>query len=458
MRRPGVLVRITKLFGVTLVTSVFCVSAWGQTPAPAQSQSSAPATQAQPAGTPEKKVKDRGEYDLFDTVTKEQNPQKRLEALNTWAQKYPETDYKKERLLFYLTTYQQLNKPKDMMDTTQQILALDPKDFTALMWTVLLTLPPTGTDASAGAQDRVEKAAQGMLANLDATFAKDKKPAGMDDAAWAKQRTSMEALAHKALGWVAMVRKNNDQAEQEIAKSLAIDPGQSDIVWWVGQMNYGTKDPAKIPAALYEYARAATYDGPGALEAGGRKQIDDFLTKAYKGYHGDTNGLAELKAQAKVGPPLAPAGFTIKSVTDISKEQMAKEQEELTKDPARALWKNLKGELTGANGPQYFESSMKGAGLPELKGKVVSSTSKEVVLAMSDDATPEATLKLTEGAVGKVEPGTVLTFAGAQPTSYTASPFMVTMEIERKQIKGLSAAAAPARKPVHRAPVRKKAA
>jgi len=44
---------------------------------------------------PEKKVKDRAEYDLYDSITKEQNPTKRLEFLNTWKEKYAETDYKK---------------------------------------------------------------------------------------------------------------------------------------------------------------------------------------------------------------------------------------------------------------------------------------------------------------------------------------------------------------------------
>jgi hypothetical protein len=35
------------------------------------------------------------------------------------------------------------------------------------------------------------------------------------------------------------------------------------------------------------------------------------------------------------------------------------------------LWKNIKMQLTGADGASYFSSSMKDALLPTLKGKVV---------------------------------------------------------------------------------------
>jgi len=77
------------------------------------------------------------------------------------------------------------------------------------------------------------------------------------------------------------------------------------------------------------------------------------------------------------------------------------------------------------------------------------------MIAITDKTTPEITLQLDSPVPGKVEPGTQLTFTGVGKT-FSKEPFMVTMETERKNIKGLPAAAAPAkrapaaRKPVHR--------
>jgi tetratricopeptide (TPR) repeat protein len=422
-----VLVRISKMICTAAIASVFCVSVWGQ---------------ATPA--PEKKVKDRAEYDLYESISKEQNPTKRLESLNTWKEKYAETDYKKERLLFYLTTYVQLNQPAKVIETAKQILAMDPKDFTSLYYISLLT--PTLPDTSAGALDTGEKAAQGMLGNLDATFAKEKKPEKTSDADWTKARTDMEVVAHKTLGWVAMQRKQPDVAQQEFKKVLELAPGSGEVAYWLAQTIQSQKKVELMPIALFYYARAVAYDGPGALTPEGRKQIDDYLTRAYKGYHGDTTGLPELKATAKT-TPIAPAGFTIPSVTDIAKEKLAKEEEFKKSNPQLALWMNVKNELAGANGAQYFESSVKDSGLPKLRGKLVSQSPavkpKELVLAMSDDTTPEVTLKLSAPMAGKADPGTVIEFEGAVPKTFTQSPFMITMEIEKEKIEGWPAQAAP---------------
>ncbi len=196
---------------------------------------------------------------------------------------------------------------------------------------------------------------------------------------------------------------------------------------------------------MFYYARAATYDGPGALPPAGRTQIDAFVTRAYKGFHGDLKGLDELKALAKTNAT-PPAGFTIKSVTEIAKENVEKENAAAAADPTGAMWKRVKEELTGPTGASYFDSSMKDADFPELRGKVVSQTPalkpKEITVAMGDSTDAEITLKLAEGTMpGKAEPGTEIHFK-AIPKSYTASPLMVVMEVEKpSNIKGWPAAA-----------------
>ncbi|MGD0299077.1 MAG: hypothetical protein ABSE86_18380, partial [Bryobacteraceae bacterium] len=119
-------------------------------------------------------------------------------------------------------------------------------------------------------------------------------------------------------------------------------------------------------------------------------------------------------------------------------------------NPQLTMWKNLKTALTGADGANYFESSMKGALLPTLKGKVVSMTPalkpKTLVMALEDGTTPDATLKFETALAGKVDVGTELTFEGV-PESYTASPFMVVFAVEKDKLHGWTGKNAPA--PVH---------
>jgi len=106
----------------------------------------------------------------------------------------------------------------------------------------------------------------------------------------------------------------------------------------------------------------------------------------------------------------------------------------------------------------YFDSSMKGALLPTLKGKVVKLTPevkpKTLVLALEDGTTADATLKFEMPLAGKVDVGTELSFEGV-PESYTASPYMVVFNVEPDKLHGWTGKN-PA--PVHHAPAHKPAA
>ncbi|MBC7928175.1 MAG: hypothetical protein H7039_21225, partial [Bryobacteraceae bacterium] len=289
-----------------------------------------------------------------------------------------------------------------------------------------------------------EKAANGILSQVDTIFAADKKPASMSDEQWKQQRGLAEAQSHKTLGWIAMIRKDAGKAQDHFTKSLTTNGAQGDVSYWLGQTVMGEKKIDKYPLGLWHVARAVAYDGPGALPAQGRTQVDQYLQKAYAGYHGDASGLDDVKSKAKA-QALPPEGFTIASVTVMEKERLEKEQAAINANPQLALWKRIKDELIGPNGQQYFDQSMKDAGIPELSGTLVEQRGKEIVVAISDKTTPEVTLEFENPLPGKAEPGTQLTFSGVGK-SYTKEPFMAVMTVERKDLKGWPAAA-PAKRP-----------
>jgi hypothetical protein len=431
-----VLVSLKKFIGTAAIASLFTATVPAQQAQAqaAQGQAAQGQAAAQPAagGAPQKNWKDRAEYDLYESITKEAAPAKRLELLNQWNEKYAASEFKLERQLLYLDTYQKLGQAPKMIDAAKQVVAIDPQNVTALYWIAYLTTSLNNT--APDALDAGEKAAQALI--------NAQKPAATPEADWAKAKQDLAALGHKTLGWVNMIRKNGPVAQQHFLEALKLSPNSGEISYWLGQTIVAEKKPETYSIALYHFARAAAYDGPGALPAEGRKQVDDYLTKAYTGFHGDTSGLAELKTKAKTAAIPDP-NFKIASVREIH-EQKLKEEEEFNKNnPMLAQWKNLK---TNLQGDAAFFDQMKDAEMPfELQGTVVSADPKKVVLAMSDKTTPE--VALTFETPVKADPGSTITFSKVIAKSFTKEPFMLTLEVQdKKDVKGLSAAPA-AKKP-----------
>ncbi len=399
--------------------------------------------------------KDRAEYDLYESITKEADAKKALALLDSWKQKYPGSEFAEERQRLYIETHRKLNSAAGMMAAAKEWLAINPKSIQALYYVNLLT--PSLNDTSADALAASEKAGKSLLGILDEVFAPDKKPANTSDADWKKARSDMAALAHRTLGWVALSRKDYATAETELLENLKLNPNDAEASAWLGTAIVAAKKAETYPQALFHFARAGCYEGPGALDPARRKQMYAYFEKAYTTYHGkDPDGLKEVCELAKTNA-LPPSGFTILSVHEIAE---LKEKELREKDPQLAFWVKLRDALKEPTGNEYFETGMKDALVPPenerpLRGKLVRHTPaknpKELVLALSDDTTPEVTLRLEEPLVGAAEPGTVLQFRGV-PKQFTREPFMLVFETEKEYISGWPA---PAPK---KAPPAKKAA
>jgi tetratricopeptide (TPR) repeat protein len=423
---------------MALVVLGLLVPAWvtGQDkPAPAQ------------AGQPQ--YKDPAEYTLYSSILADTNPKTKLDKLETWQTKYATTEFEKQRKQLFLNTYVGLNQPKEAVAEAKQILADDPKDFTSLYYTMYFTRALAGDKPTPDVLDQGEKAAATIVASVDTP------PPNVTADQWKGARPGVETLGHTTLGWIAMQRKSWEAAEGEFQKSLQLDPNNGEVDFFMGTVVLSEKNPQKTSAALFYFARAATYEGTGGLAPAGRQQAMDYVKRAYKGYHGSDDGFNDLLTAAKA-QATPSADYQIKNAGEIQRETVAKADAEAASHPELILWKNIKTQLTGADGAGYFSSSMKDAQLPTLKGKVVKLEPevkpKTVVLALEDGTTPDATLKFETALAGKVEPGTELSFEGV-PASYTASPYMVVFNVEPDKLHGWTGKNAP---PVHHAPVHKK--
>ena len=427
------LVQLSKAFVAVAVSSALSL-ALGQVQ-PAQQQAEPAQQQTQPGqAAAAKNWKDRAEYDLVQQIGQATDGAKKLALLEQWTQKYPNTDFKVERMVQYLEAYRLSNQPQKMWDAAKQILAEDPKNITALYWTSLLVVSMGNTDPAN--LDFGEKAATTLANSLD-----DVKPAGVSDADWQKTKEAMklDAVGHRALGFIAMTRKNFEEAEKQLTANLQQNPADAEAAYWLGTSILGQKKPERQSDALFYFARAAAYDGPGALQPDRRKLIMDYVTKAYAQYHGaDPQGFQELLKVAKANP-VPPAGFKVLSDVEAKEKQHA---EIASKDPSLGFWLKLKDALVADE--NYFASGMKGALIPpeteqSFRGTVISATPakspKEVVLGISNATTPEVTLQLETPLPGPAEPGTVIRFRGIAE-SFQKEPFMLTFQTERKNIEG----------------------
>ncbi|MDQ6679032.1 MAG: hypothetical protein M3Z09_17245 [Acidobacteriota bacterium] len=386
---------------------------------------------AQTSPAPQKKVKDQAEYDLYASIQKETDPTKKLGLLDQWTDKYPETDFKQERNLFYAQTYAGIAAQAQQPNATPDQLAA------------------------------AEKAAHTLIDKADTFFAPEMKMSNLTDDAWTKAKTAVLLQAHQALAAAAVAKKDWPAAEQEYTKMLEANPNDAATSYLLGTAIASEKKVERTPEAIYHFTRAAVLTGPGALAPAGQQQTDAYVKKVYTGYHGDLKGLDDVKAAAAKSP-MPPPGFTIESVTDISKKENQNEEQFNKNHPDILLWRNIRTELTGPGGDAYFNKNMKGTEVPNLKGKVVAQPNQKELTIAVDNVTPEtmtkpeATLVFDSPLKGTVDPGTELTFIGS-PKSYTKDPYMITFDVEKKNVNGLGAAAGPATPaPTHRAPVRRR--
>jgi hypothetical protein len=101
-------------------------------------------------------------------------------------------------------------------------------------------------------------------------------------------------------------------------------------------------------------------------------------------------------------------------------------------DPERQLWTSVRHSLTGPDGDEYFQSSMKDAMLPRLKGTLIATLPSDggnfLILGLTDSTTPDVALLVRgtgEKSIAEISPGMQIEFVGV-PIVFTKDPFLVT--------------------------------
>ncbi len=98
---------------------------------------------------------------------------------------------------------------------------------------------------------------------------------------------------------------------------------------------------------------------------------------------------------------------------------------------ARKIWLAIKHELTGLNGIQFFENTLKDADVPRLTGTLVDASQPRLLkVAVEDGSTIEIELRVTgEQKEPPVPRGFMVAFRGV-PVAFQREPFLLTMEVK----------------------------
>jgi len=279
-----------------------------------------------------------------------------------------------------------------------------------------------------------------LLSNINNFFDASAKPATVPDAAWTKAKADTEQLAQTVQGYVKWKQKDNAGAEAAFRKVLTANGENPQVSLWLGSVLYSQK---KFSEAFFEFARAASYTGNGALDPKTRQSTADYLKRAYEGYHGkDDAGLEQLKQQTATAA-LPPDGFHIDSVIDIQNKEEGDKAKFAADHPDIAFFRTLKEALKGDTGQSYFDQGVKDALIPpqegafkQFKGHVVAQPSPKELLLAVDDANGDVTLILDPPLRAKIDPGQEISFAGA-PEAFTKEPFNIRFKVERENVTGL---------------------
>ncbi len=277
-----------------------------------------------------KQYKNAAEYEAYNAVVKDiaaSNFSQATTDLDAWKQKYPQTDFEAEREVLYLKVCVSGRRFAKAVDKAGEVLGRgldqvfkDPRDGPSqevqLLYNATISVPmiadPTPAEIATG------QAVARSLMNLE------RRPAGLSDADWSKLRSDVQAPAKAALVYLAllpgsraMMAKPPDctTAQTVLEKALEDYPDSASIAYNLGRAYLCLK---KYSVAIYEFARAEGQDATlGGTQSAAklRAMVDDD----YKTLHGGTDGLEQLREQAKQSP-MPPAGLLHASRSAVVKQ------------------------------------------------------------------------------------------------------------------------------------------
>src|ERR1035441_1291891 len=90
------------------------------------------------AQNPDLTIKDPAEYNAYQMATTQSDPKAKAAALEAFLEKYPQSAVKQAVLDILIDTYQATQDPDNQLKAATRLLAVDPNNLKALLYSVLI--------------------------------------------------------------------------------------------------------------------------------------------------------------------------------------------------------------------------------------------------------------------------------------------------------------------------------
>jgi len=249
--------------------------------------------------------KSRAEYDAFNAMQTEKDPNKKIELAEAFLQKYSNSDFKDSAYLVEMQTYQQLNQTDKAVDAAHKALEANPDNLAALRF-LSFTFPflykPDQPDSTA-ALSRADSDAHHGLELLQ----KLQKPAGATDEQFQQGVKEFRAVFNSCVGFAALQRKDYPAAITALKAATDDNPSGWYGLYWMS-LAYLYSNPRDYDHAIWYGARAV--DLAKAGKDPNADAWEKFLKQTYVGYHGTDTGLSDIETQAATAAN-PPDGFKV---------------------------------------------------------------------------------------------------------------------------------------------------
>lgn len=187
--------------------------------------------QAQPAGKHVPQAKTHPEFNDYNAAYAIAGGAASEKAADDFAAKYPSSELKSYLYSKAMHEYQNENNPEKMLSVGEKVLRVDPDNSIALVLTATVladSLSDTDTDRQAKIA-RVKKNAAHALETVDSGFV---PPANATPEQVTAYKSTLQSMAHSALGIVALKTEDNAGAEKELRLSADLNQSQPDPYIW----------------------------------------------------------------------------------------------------------------------------------------------------------------------------------------------------------------------------------
>ena len=230
---------------------------------------------AQPAGKHVPQAKTHPEFSDYNTAYAVAGGTASEKAADDFAAKYPDSELKSFLYSKAMHEYQNENNPAKMLSVGEKVLQLDPDNSIALVLTATV-LADSLNESDADRQEKITRVKKNATRALDTVDSGFVPPANATPEQVTAYKSTLQSMAHSALGIVALKTGDDATAENELRLSTNLNQSQPDPYLWY-HLALAQDHQKKYPEALASVNHALEVMGTnadlGELARGEQKRL-----------------------------------------------------------------------------------------------------------------------------------------------------------------------------------------